>query len=169
MDGRAHPQARLLIWRVLQHGYYTNSRGEVWMMCANICPTCLRGGKDTIHLFFSCPRLAPRWAQFLQYTTSTALNLGFRTFLFQLLIRAIQRHQRSPTPLIVLAEFLHSISLDCNHYFFRGRQTFTPWVTIWQDTSTHLQHIIHHTSSIHMFKRLTQDQQNLVTILETLD
>lgn len=34
------PKSQLIIWRIIQYGYYTNSRGAKWGAIANVCLTC---------------------------------------------------------------------------------------------------------------------------------
>lgn len=98
---RGHPGARLLIWRVIQHGYYTNARGAVWTVCTNICPICLWDGENTQHLFFECPRLASRWDELLQIIAHTCLDFCMGNSLFQKITTIIQWHRCSPIILIV--------------------------------------------------------------------
>lgn len=47
-------RAKFMCWRVLQHGFFTNSRGAWWAACTDVCPRCKRSGENISHLFFGC-------------------------------------------------------------------------------------------------------------------
>jgi hypothetical protein len=42
-----HLRARLMVWRVLQEGFYNNVRGHIWKKCNKRCPLCKRGEETT--------------------------------------------------------------------------------------------------------------------------
>lgn len=49
--------ARLIVWRILNHAYFSNSRGARWGVTPNICPVCRSLRENMNHMFFECDQV----------------------------------------------------------------------------------------------------------------
>jgi hypothetical protein len=71
-----HPCTKVVAWRLLHFGYFTQTRGAMWKVCEALCPICKEADESTIHLFFSCSRVQLRWAQYFAILETTSFSLG---------------------------------------------------------------------------------------------
>lgn len=53
---------KIIIWRVLHHGYFHHRRARIWGVHSRACPCCNVGIELITHLFFGCRNLQRRWA-----------------------------------------------------------------------------------------------------------
>lgn len=51
-SGGGMPRSRLIIWRIIQHGYYINLWGAKWDATANVCPAYAAPGENTTHVLW---------------------------------------------------------------------------------------------------------------------
>lgn len=144
---QGHPCSRLLMWRVLQHGYYTNVQGGIWLMCADICPLCLQDGETTIHLSSHVGALLHGGHDFGKPQWIVLIYLQEQHF-FKILLLQLQ-HFCSPTLLILMAHFQHSLWEDQNHFVFCSVQTPTPIANIFHDVVMLLTLNISHNTLLH--------------------
>lgn len=118
--------SRLIIWRILQHGYFTNVCEAWWDVYTNECPCCQQPGKSITHLFYNWDRLHTRRAILVGITKGTKLESMYEDTLLGSIKQAVRRQWRNPTQLILIAEIFHAtwteLSMAARQ---RGCYTFT--------------------------------------------
>jgi hypothetical protein len=129
-QGWGHNSSRFIIWRLLQHRFYTNSRGAVWKVCKAVCPVCLGPAESTLHLFFLCPEVQQQWSTLLSLLSTTLMDFGQICTPLDLLLAGVLTHGKAPTRLIIIAEVVWTTWLERNDFFYRGQLGQTPLLVI---------------------------------------
>ena len=104
----AHARTKFVIWRLLQHGFFTNVRGAIWKVCEALCPICGQTGETIAHLFFECEEVKQRWVKAIRLLRATSMSLGRVNSAFQIIEAAVKRHPQNPSILILLEEMVCS-------------------------------------------------------------
>jgi hypothetical protein len=74
--GSGHPWSQLVLWRVLQHSFYTNSRGALWGVSLPECPRCHLHKESIVHVFFLCQEVRLRWSSILSLLAGLSVTFG---------------------------------------------------------------------------------------------
>jgi hypothetical protein len=74
--GSSHPQVKLLLWKLLHFGFFSNTRGATWEVCSASCPVCAAEDETILHLFFRCLHVRTHWQTILQCVAQTDLAFG---------------------------------------------------------------------------------------------
>lgn len=111
----------VLIWRILNHGFYHNRRGLIWGMSDSLCPYCHSHTESIEHLFFECCYVRRRWAGIVVWLMGSWLApTSMKGSLGKILYSGIKRAQRNPVTLVIIVEMLASICRERNLVAYRG-------------------------------------------------
>lgn len=113
-SGWGLPQAQLILWRVLNHGYFTNHWGAIWGVTPDFCPICKLLGESTQDLFFDYEKFNQCWDLIDGCLRNTPLLSLVHGNLLQVLTKVVSRQRHCPTQLILLAEIIHTTWVECN-------------------------------------------------------
>jgi hypothetical protein len=113
---------------VIQHGFFTASRGALWKVCDSICPLCKSAEETTQHLFFHCVNVNTRWTSLLQLLDKTLLSFGDVQSPMDVICIAVKYQSRSPVRIVLVAEMLWTAWTDRNYEVFQE----SPRVTLLQ-------------------------------------
>lgn len=108
------PRARLITWRIVQHGYYTNSRGAKWGAMANVCPWCRLPCESIKHLFFECLEIQIRSAKIEALVYFSSLQHMIQPTLIETIHHALRRQRWCPAQVIFLTELFHICWVERN-------------------------------------------------------
>lgn len=118
---------RVVIWRVLQHGFFTNKRALIWKVNEGNCPLCHIHTETTEHLFFECWYVRRRWAAIVVRLMGTRLATIFmKGSLGEILYEGIMRAQRSPIILVIIVEMLVGTWRERNSVCYSGIRSQIP-------------------------------------------
>lgn len=117
--GWGHPRARLMIWRIINHGYFTNAHGLKWRKCKDKCPAYEGNGESISHLFRDCVEVDLQWSTLEQMSWNKMLDFSLTNGLIVLLLKFISRQKRCPTLLLFIFKILQCTWVERNQVFQR--------------------------------------------------
>jgi hypothetical protein len=166
--GFGHNRTKFIVWRLLHHGFYTNSRGALWKVCEETCPVCLGNAESTFHMFFLCPEVKQRWSTLLTLLSTTSMDFGPIHTPLDLLLAGVLTHRQTPTRLIVIAEVIWTTWLERNDHVYRGQLNRTPLLVILRRVSLKVEALGETALAEHPVNRLRTDMEGLERLQNTL-
>jgi hypothetical protein len=167
-SGWAHPRTKFLLRRLIQYGFFTQSRGAIWKVCTAQCPICCTSNETMFHLFFHCSFVYNRWRQIFHLLQGTSLNFDSVHTPLQLVHCAIQSQKQSPVRMIVLAEVLWTSWCERNRHVFQENTSRTPVSVILVLIIQKVEALHSRIRSLVKQRRLKSDQTVLEQILANL-
>jgi hypothetical protein len=161
-------RTKFLIWRLIQHGFFTASWGALWGVCDAVCPLCNLHDESTQHLFFVCPNVHQRWVTLIQLLDRTSCSFGQVQSPMDIICAAVKFQARSPSRLILVAEMLWAFWTDSNHEVFQSVLCQTPIQIILRRSLLKFQSLTECTAASHKVAALTADMAQLNAILDQL-
>lgn len=129
---------RIIIWRVLNHRFFTNKGARLWGVNDGVCPRCKAHEETMEHMFFQCNSVHRRWATIAVWLMGSRLAPNFaKQSLREILYTGITRAQRNLVPLVIIVEMLASIWREHNFVTFRGDRSQIPIQRVLQTVETH--------------------------------
>lgn len=117
----------ILIWQVLNHGFFHNKRARTWGMNDGICPCCHNQVETIEHMFFECRFVRRRWATIAVCLMGSRLAPPFtKGTLGEIIYARIWQAKRNPVPLVIIVEMVASIWRERNTISFRGDRSQIP-------------------------------------------
>lgn len=118
---------RVMVWRIVQHGFFTRSRALTFIVSDGICASCKGGVEDVEHLFFRCPHNRRRWADLARELRRSSLDHFFDdpnpSGIIQ---KVIGRACQSAIPLFIFFEVVYTLWDERNKAQFQGMRTNMP-------------------------------------------
>lgn len=98
---------KVILWHVLNHGYFHQKRAMIWRVHNGICPCCNLQPKTIEHLFFGCKNLKCRWATIAILLSRNSLaQVFYHGSLWSIIHARVMRARRSPVWLLVIVEMV---------------------------------------------------------------
>lgn len=119
-------KTRIMVWRIIQHGFFTGSRALKFTMSNGIYPRCKGKVENVDHLFFSCNHSKSRWAEIASNLRGT--NLGVLV-VFMGMLSLFLYLSRWWLPFGMVATFWD----ERNKAQFQGKWIYTPLKVILQN------------------------------------
>lgn len=164
--GWTFPKVRFFMWKLIHHGFFTNSKALKWGVADGICPRC-RVERETLnHLFFECIHVKPRWTLLGRITRgSKFIELQVDDPL-TLITNAIRKQKRQPGRVILLMEICNSFWQERNQANFHNSRSKIPIRTILANTHFHLDTMIVSVTSRRKHQCLITTQMELMTLMQ---
>jgi hypothetical protein len=144
-----------VIWRVVNHGFFTYSRGALWGKCSAKCHNCSEA-QTTAHMFFDCHYVQDRWRQLFQLFSNTSLSFGRPHAAFDVIQTAVQAHSKNPVLLILAAETIWTTWTERTMLQFQSLNRRVPIVIILRRCLLKVEALRHVTSTAKKLEVLTE-------------
>jgi hypothetical protein len=92
MEWKGTPKNKIAICRLVQNGYFTNTRGALWEVCSEVCPIYGSLPKTTAHLFYKCEEVKYKWIKAIRLLKASKMSYGRVNLAFDILVCAVVRH-----------------------------------------------------------------------------
>lgn len=154
---------KILIWRVLNHGFFHDRRAMIWGVHTSLCP-CYNLHQESIeHLFYSCFNLHRRWATIAVHLSGSHLGTIFcKDSLWSIIHAGVLRSRRSPVPLVIILEMLQCTWRERNDVRYRGSSLQVPIRQLLLQVTIHAKELM---SLCHNAKKLCIWRKDIDTLV----
>lgn len=120
-------QDKIVLWQILNHGFFTYRCAQTWGVNLDACPCCNNQIEMTSHLFFECRNLRRKWATIAVTLVGTGLEVCFTlNSLWEIIKGSIVRACCSPIPIIIVVEMLNNIWRERNRCSYNNDHSQIP-------------------------------------------
>lgn len=117
---------KVMVWHVVQHGFFMGSRALTFMVSNGICTQCKGDIEDVAHLFFLYLH-SRRWADLVRDLRGTRLDHFFDdAHPWTIIQKVIGRACQNVIPLFIFYEMAHTLWDERNKSQFQGMRVSTP-------------------------------------------
>ena len=138
-QGKTHPRTKFVVWQLMQHGYYTNTRGAVWGVCREVCPVCEIAPETTAHLFFECAEVKHRWIKAIRLLRASKMSFGRVNSAFDIVSVAVCKHVTNPALLVLMEELVWCTWVERNKRAFQGNTSRMPLQVVFKNSAAKLE------------------------------
>lgn len=124
---------RMILWRITQYGFFTNSRALRWLVSDGICMRCGIHVEMIEHLFFDYHNAKRKWREIKRMTKGSNLSYVIQNIFFVTIAQVIRRSKRKPSVIIMIGEVCNMIWLERNVFVYsRTYSRVLTWTIITQ-------------------------------------
>lgn len=117
---------RIMVWRIVQHGFFIGSRALKFTVSDGICSRCKEGIEDIRHLFFTCDYNRQRWMELAHELRRSSFEGYFDDLTpWSIFQRVIGSVQRNVVQLFVFVEMITTLWDKRNKLQFLGKRIIT--------------------------------------------